>query len=89
MNNRIANVSRPLRPTYRNLSNGPAGCMESLVFYKRLLLRKYAESLTDKEQQKLENDCADLLVQLQRVDPDRKQRYDDLCKSSLVSLIVN
>ena len=63
--------------------------MESLVFYKRLLLRKYNESMTDEERRKLASDCEELLVQLQRVDPDRKQRYADLSKSTLILLTVS
>ncbi|RPD79934.1 rab-protein geranylgeranyltransferase [Lentinus tigrinus ALCF2SS1-7] len=58
-------------------------CMESLVFYKRLLLRKYSESLTDEERWKLGSDCEGLLAKLQRVDPDRKQRYIDLSGHSV------
>ena len=63
--------------------------MESLVFYKRLLLRKYNESMTDEERRKLASDCEELLVQLQHVDPDRKQRYADLSKSTLILLTVS
>ncbi|KAI0721632.1 rab-protein geranylgeranyltransferase [Cerioporus squamosus] len=64
-------------------------CMESLVFYKRLLLRRYSESLSDEDRGRLASDCEELLVKLQRVDPDRKQRYVDLCKSSTVSLTAS
>ncbi|TFK86372.1 rab-protein geranylgeranyltransferase [Polyporus arcularius HHB13444] len=58
-------------------------CMESLVFYKRLLLRSYGESLADEDRRKLASDCEELLVNLQRVDPDRKQRYMDLSQHKL------
>ncbi|KAI0670517.1 rab-protein geranylgeranyltransferase [Trametes maxima] len=56
-------------------------CMESLVFYKRLLLRKHEDSLTDGDRNDLENKCLELLTKLQSVDPDRRQRYLDLSHS--------
>ncbi len=59
------------------------------MFYKRLLLRSYGESLADEDRRKLASDCEELLVNLQRVDPDRKQRYMDLCKSSVTSLTAS
>ena len=54
--------------------------MESLVFYKRLLLRRHGEDLGDGEREKLDNECEELLRTLQTVDPDRRQRYIDLCE---------
>ena len=57
-----------------------SGCMESLVFYKRLLLRRHKTSMNSNQRESTINDCADLLARLQEVDPDRRQRYADLCK---------
>ncbi len=57
------------------------GCMDSLVFYKRLVLRQHGSSLDEEERARLEKECADLLNDLQNVDPDRRQRYLDLCES--------
>ena len=50
------------------------------VFYKRLLLRRHGEGLGDSEREKLDNECEELLRTLQTVDPDRRQRYIDLCE---------
>lgn len=57
------------------------GCMDSLVFYKRLLLRRHKSGIDNKERAALEKECTDLLNDLRNVDPDRRQRYLDLCKS--------
>ena len=67
------------------------GCMESLVFYKRLLLRRHEASMNSAQREGLVNDCVDLLARLQEVDPDRRQRYDDLGEpsTSLSSLVSN
>ena len=56
------------------------GCMESLVHYKRLLLRKHAASLRSEEQEGLVKDCVSLLQELEALDPARRQRYKELCK---------
>ncbi|CDO70763.1 hypothetical protein BN946_scf184798.g78, partial [Trametes cinnabarina] len=57
-------------------------CMESLVFYQRLLLRKHESAFTGEIRSGIERDCLELLNKLQEVDPDRKQRYADLGASS-------
>ena len=57
------------------------GCMDSLVFYKRLLLRQHGSDLNNDERAQLEKECRDLLNDLQNVDPDRRQRYLDLRES--------
>lgn len=62
--------------------------MESLVFYKRLLLRRYGDAIVDDERQALEKECEDLLSRLQSVDPDRRQRYIDMCKWYFVILVL-
>ena len=54
--------------------------MDSLVFYKRLLLRRHGTGLDNEERARLEKECAGLLNDLQNVDPDRRQRYLDLCE---------
>ncbi|KAF9258906.1 rab-protein geranylgeranyltransferase [Marasmius fiardii PR-910] len=53
-------------------------CMDSLVYYKSLLMQ--TDSNVDKSV--LIQDCLRLLQELRVVDPDRRQRYDDLGKSS-------
>ncbi|KAM5539019.1 hypothetical protein V8D89_007242 [Ganoderma adspersum] len=53
-------------------------CMDSLVFYKRLLLRRHGNSMDNEERATLEKECAELLNDLRNVDPDRLQRYLDL-----------
>ncbi|KAI0928853.1 hypothetical protein AcW2_004724 [Taiwanofungus camphoratus] len=53
-------------------------CMESLVFYERLLLRNHASMLHDSERKELIEGCMGLLRSLQNVDTQRKQRYEDL-----------
>lgn len=51
--------------------------MESLVFYKQLLLRRHAQRLSDTERVSLTQDCLRLLGSLQEVDPSRRHRYED------------
>ncbi|KAL1947695.1 hypothetical protein VTO73DRAFT_13419 [Trametes versicolor] len=53
-------------------------CMESLVFYKRLLLKRYGDVMTNEGKRDLGSECLDLLNKLQDIDPDRRQRYADL-----------
>ncbi|KZT69037.1 rab-protein geranylgeranyltransferase [Daedalea quercina L-15889] len=53
-------------------------CMESLVFYKRLVLRHHVQRLTATERGSLTQECIRLLSGLQEVDPSRRQRYKDL-----------
>ncbi|EIW85393.1 rab-protein geranylgeranyltransferase [Coniophora puteana RWD-64-598 SS2] len=48
-------------------------CMESLVHYKRLLLRNH-----EPQSSELLNSCRELLQRLQTIDPPRKQRYRDI-----------
>ncbi|TCD61418.1 Rab geranylgeranyltransferase [Steccherinum ochraceum] len=50
-------------------------CMESIVRYKKLILRNHASSLSAEEQEKLRSDCSSLLVTLEDIDPLRRQRY--------------
>lgn len=58
--------------------------MESLVFYKRLLLKRYGDVMTNEGKRDLGSECLDLLNKLQDIDPDRRQRYADLGASSQV-----
>ena len=60
-----------------------SGCMESLVFYKRLLVHRYGGTMEKDQRLALERECAELLDRLQSVDPDRRQRYIDMCKSPI------
>ncbi|KAI8998770.1 rab-protein geranylgeranyltransferase [Trametes punicea] len=58
-------------------------CMESLVFYQRLLLRKHGKALSVEIRKRMESECLGLLSKLQTIDPDRKQRYMDLAQGGL------
>ncbi|KAL7283282.1 hypothetical protein ACG7TL_002711 [Trametes sanguinea] len=58
-------------------------CMESLVFYQRLLLRKHEGSVSGEIRSRIEGECLELLNKLQEIDPDRKQRYADLVPSDV------
>lgn len=58
--------------------------MDSLVFYKRLLLKRYGDVMTNEGKCDLGSECLDLLSKLQDIDPDRRQRYADLGASSHV-----
>ncbi|KAH8108138.1 rab-protein geranylgeranyltransferase [Cristinia sonorae] len=53
-------------------------CMESLVRYKRLLLRKHRPSLSVVEGEQLLQDCSALLAKLAETDRLRRQRYLDI-----------
>ncbi|KAH9951293.1 rab-protein geranylgeranyltransferase [Amylocystis lapponica] len=52
-------------------------CMESLVFYKRILLRNQASNIIDAEREVLITQCLRLLDMLQTIDPNRRHRYED------------
>lgn len=52
--------------------------MESLVRYKRLLLKNHASTLEEDGRRALEQHCLRLLGQLREYDPQRRRRYDDL-----------
>ncbi|KAI0637106.1 rab-protein geranylgeranyltransferase [Trametes polyzona] len=60
-------------------------CMESLVFYKRLLLRRHGSVIPSERRRELGSQCLELLEKLQDVDPDRSQRYVDLVRHSSIS----
>jgi geranylgeranyl transferase type-2 subunit alpha len=49
--------------------------MESLVHYKRLLLRNHRERINTEA---LVRECQGLLSQLEVIDPARRRRYQDL-----------
>lgn len=51
------------------------GCLESIVHYKLLLLRKYGAELDAKL---LSEECRVLLRCLKALDPARRRRYEDL-----------
>lgn len=61
-----------------------AGCMESIVHYKTILLRLHASPT---EQESLKRECAELLGQLKEVDPARRRRYEELGESYLHLLV--
>ena len=58
------------------------GCLESLVYYKRLLVKVLQDANDDEvtleERDALNTTCLDMLEQLKKVDPMRKARYEDL-----------
>ncbi|KAI0797855.1 rab-protein geranylgeranyltransferase [Abortiporus biennis] len=56
-------------------------CMESLVRYKRMLLKNHGGSLSLDEKQRLHEECSSLLTQLQEVDPQRRRRYQEIAES--------
>ncbi|KAI0374748.1 rab-protein geranylgeranyltransferase [Pilatotrama ljubarskyi] len=58
-------------------------CMESLVFYKTLLIRRHGDLYPSERRQDLVRECLKLLGKLQDLDPDRRQRYIDLSQDSL------
>jgi geranylgeranyl transferase type-2 subunit alpha len=63
--------------------------MESLVYYKRLLLSKYAVDLTTEDREQLVSSCICLLDELQIVDPDRKLRYVELCEYCMLLVVID
>ena len=85
MSNRIANVSCVEHADSVFPSNRvylvPTGCMDSLVYYKRLLMQKDPEA----DKNTLIEDCLRLLQELRTVDPARKQRYLDIGSSWSIS----
>jgi hypothetical protein len=50
------------------------GCLESLVHYKRMLLRIHEKI----DNQVLTKECQEHLVQLKDLDPMRSQRYEEI-----------
>ncbi|OCH87422.1 rab-protein geranylgeranyltransferase [Obba rivulosa] len=53
-------------------------CLESLVFYKRALLRHHRSRMDATQLRKLVDECLDMLQTLCNVDPYRRRRYTDL-----------
>lgn len=49
--------------------------MESIVCYKRMLIKDYA---TDVDLAMLTRECSNMLQQLKELDPLRRRRYEDL-----------
>lgn len=60
--------------------------MESLVHYKQLLLRNHSTSIGEEGSQMLVKECLELLDQLERIDPQRRRRYQQLGKYRLLAL---
>ena len=85
MNNPIANVRvlLPLLTAAAYQGSVYPGCMESLVRYKKLILKRHREKLGDEEGQ-LKSECLDLLAELSNIDPLRRNRYQQ--SSKLISL---
>ena len=50
-----------------------SGCMESLVHYQSILLRRHALPSDS-----LVKECLNLLGQLKSIDPARRQRYEEI-----------
>ncbi|GAA5891157.1 hypothetical protein JCM8208_002520 [Rhodotorula glutinis] len=65
-------------------------CLDSLVHYKRLLVRLLEPQgdSTRPERDELNLACVDMLARLQEVDPMRRARYEDLNLSSLISTLA-
>ena len=77
MSNLIANVRGILiMSCMLIISPGRSGCMESLVYYKRLLLHRHDVSSKDV----IRKECEDLVRTLVIADPARRQRYKDIGK---------
>lgn len=57
------------------------GCMESIVQYKRLLLKSHRANV---DVPNLLKDCRDLLLKLQALDPLRRNRYQTLGRELLL-----
>jgi hypothetical protein len=55
-----------------------AGCLESIIHYKRLLLRNWSHEL---DAPQLSYECIDLLKRLEALDPMRRNRYQELGES--------
>jgi geranylgeranyl transferase type-2 subunit alpha len=67
------------------------GCLDSLVYYKRLLvtlLERESDS-TQEEREKLNLECVGMLKKLEEVDPMRRARYVDLGTLSSFSLLAS
>ena len=58
------------------------GCLESLVYYKRLLVGKHLSDPQSNERRKvLLTSCVEMLEKLKEVDPQRIKRYADIGKT--------
>lgn len=55
-------------------------CMESIVRYKRLMLKKHSDSLLSEEIDQLLRECTDLLTKLEDIDSLRRHRYHQTCE---------
>ncbi|ETW85709.1 hypothetical protein HETIRDRAFT_470846 [Heterobasidion irregulare TC 32-1] len=71
----IVNVSTCVWFLRHHYTMASLGCMDTLVYYKQLLLRKHPTHIGSLEAKALVQQCIDLLQQLESVDPSRRQRY--------------
>jgi hypothetical protein len=62
--------------------------MDTLVHYKRILVRSHAESLEAGERDRLIDECTGLLKQLVELDPARKRRYEEIGQSLFLDAAV-
>ncbi|TFK54826.1 rab-protein geranylgeranyltransferase [Heliocybe sulcata] len=53
-------------------------CLESLVHYRRLLVRNHAMVIGKEESERILRQCIEFLQQLQTLDTPRKRRYQDI-----------
>lgn len=63
-----------------------AGCLDSLIHYKRLLVKLLSTEEGREEREKLNLECKEMLDQLAEIDPMRGNRYRDIGESSVVVL---
>lgn len=68
--------------TITHLNVRSLGCIESLVHYKKQFLKKYLcsglRSSADPEPEQVKNECITLLSTLERLDPYRICRYQEI-----------
>lgn len=62
------------------------GCLDSLIHYKRLLVKLLSSEEDREEREKLNLECKEMLDQLAEIDPMRGNRYRDIGEFTVVVL---
>lgn len=55
-----------------------SGCLESLVYYKTLLMDLHTSQEATEERAVLAEQCLEMLRKLEGIDPQRRRRYQEL-----------
>ena len=80
-------TSPPSSITREDVLTALLGCLESLVHYHRLLIEKHLHHAGN-DWEKLRDKCLSMLQTLERIDPFRAMRYQEIGEKSLIEVFL-